>query len=319
MVNESDVQMAYRLFHGREPESASVVAEMAKSNPTLAELRRGFLISDEFRRLIEMPLVPTLKPLTWPPNHVEVLVTADRLQGMISRVEKQFQFLGETEPYWSVLTADRYRMENFSEHDQEFYESGKHDVDALLATASRCDVDLATTKSCLELGCGVGRSSLWLAEHFETVTGVDISPLHLGLAQTTLKRYKKENVRLLHFGSVDQIADFPDFDFFFSIIVLQHNPPPVIYRILQLIFEKLKPGGLAYFQVPTYGFGYQFVPQEYLSTTHDLAHPEMHVLPQPILLKLLAESRCQLIEIREDGASGPSFISNRILARKAPR
>src|SRR5271169_236009 len=48
------------------------------------------------------------------------------------------------------------------------------------------------------------------------------------------------------------LARLTNVDLFFSIIVLQHNPPPVILGILDAAFAGLRPGGLAFFQVPTY-------------------------------------------------------------------
>ena len=47
-------------------------------------------------------------------------------------------------------------------------------------------------------------------------------------------------------------------DVSYSIIVLQHNPPPVIAFIVEALIHSLNPGGVAFFQVPTYRRGYTF-------------------------------------------------------------
>ena len=73
-----------------------------------------------------------------------------------------------------------------------------------------------------------------------------------------------KNVELHCINAVDQIAALPTFDCFISLIVLQHNPPPVIAFLLRTILRKLTPGGLAYFQVPTYQRGAVFKADEYL-------------------------------------------------------
>jgi hypothetical protein len=90
----------------------------------------------------------------------------------------------------------------------------------------------------------------------------------------------------------------------------------VIRHLLRIAFNKLQPGGLAYFQVPTYAVGYNFVLPAYLVTRQPPGHPEMHVLPQPVLFKLISECDCRLVELREDGAAGPRAVSNRVLVQK---
>jgi hypothetical protein len=46
---------------------------------------------------------------------------------------------------------------------------------------------------------------------------------------------------------VRQLAQIGGFDFFYSVIVLQHNPPPVIVHMLKTVFAQLNPGGIGYF------------------------------------------------------------------------
>jgi len=104
---------------------------------------------------------------------------------------------------------------------------------------------------------------------------------------------------------------------FYSIIVLQHNPPPLIKVLLKSVLSKLRSGGVAYFQVPTYALGYKFSTDDYLKKARADAKIEMHVLPQPQLWQILHEAKCELLEVREDTAAGDRFIiSNTILARK---
>jgi len=49
--------------------------------------------------------MPELKPLDWPP--IEVRASDDQLAAMIQRIAKNLEHMGETEPYWSVLSAER--------------------------------------------------------------------------------------------------------------------------------------------------------------------------------------------------------------------
>ena len=108
------------------------------------------------------------------------------------------------------------------------------------------------------------------------------------------------------------------FDLWFSWIVLQHNPPPIIALILRRCFSLLAPGGVAVFQVPTYATGYRFRIAEYLGRIGDDGGIEMHVLPQHVVLGLAAAAGCQPLEIWQDGAAGsPSaWTSNTFVFRK---
>ena len=66
-----------------------------------------------------------LRPLDWPPIKVETTVPADVLDSMIARTEAGFRKLGETDPHWSVLTADRFRAANIAANKAEFFRTGE--------------------------------------------------------------------------------------------------------------------------------------------------------------------------------------------------
>jgi hypothetical protein len=42
----------------------------------------------------------------------------------------------------------------------------------------------------------------------------------------------------------------------FSVITLQHNPPPIMAWLLSQLLGCLNPGGVAYLQIPSYRSGY---------------------------------------------------------------
>ena len=85
---------------------------------------------------------------------------------------------------------------------------------------------------------------------------------------------------LRHVRTVDEMVNLERVDLVYSLIVLQHNPPPVIRLIVRAFLKALNPGGVAYFQVPTYRGGYRFSPGEYLENeAKKHVMMEMHVLP----------------------------------------
>jgi len=315
MVARLDVEMAYRLVLGREPETEQVIEDHMRSAATLGELRDTFLNSTEFRDRV-MPGLGSHKPLNWPSIGVDTEVSPVQLQAMISRVERNFRYMGETEPHWSVLSEEKFKSAHIAQARNEFFASGEGVVDEFLTSALRCGAAVKPNGTCFELGCGVGRSTIWLAKHFARVLGADVSAPHLELARQALVEFQCRNVTLAQVDQIGMLESLPDFDAFFSIIVLQHNPPPLIRHLLQIVFSKLNPGGLAYFQVPTYGLGYRFEINRYLATPVEIGVPEMHVMPQQDLYALAQATDCRILEVREDGASGWTFISNRFLVQK---
>ena len=86
---------------------------------------------------------------------------------------------------------------------------------------------------------------------------VDVSEAHLDIARRELTARGVSNVEFRLLGRQDELAMLDSADFFYSVIVLQHNPPPIIVEILQQTLRWLSHGGTAFFQVPTYGFNYE--------------------------------------------------------------
>ena len=87
--------------------------------------------------------------------------------------------------------------------------------------------------------------------------------------------------------------------------------------LLTRLLGKLRPGGIAYFQIPTYIPGYTFSAEKYLASQAN-NRIEMHVFPQPDLHELVRRCGCRLLEMREDGSAGesPKVISNTLLIEK---
>lgn len=277
---------------GREPENEEVVTSHVKSKKTLQELRTGFLNSAEFQQRVLQSAVPRFKTLAWPKIAVDVDVANEPLARMMQRVEQNFRYLGENEPHWSVITDERYRAKNIGANEREFFLSGKGVVNEFVLAAQRCSVALPRPGTCFELGCGLGRSTIWLADLFGHVLAADISKSHLRLAVDALGQHGKTNVGTLCVNAMQEFERLPAFDAFFSIIVLQHNPPPLMHYMLRNILCRLRPGGLGYFQVPTYQVGYEFNIDTYLGSELQVGTPEMHVFPQAALVETIERAGC---------------------------
>ncbi|PWS34591.1 hypothetical protein DFH01_23950 [Falsiroseomonas bella] len=314
MLNDEEIRAAWRMILGRDPESERIY-ETHRGHETVDALRAILFGSAEFRQKYakNITAVDRLKLATNPTS--PTASTPEQMRGMFSRIQEQWTALGDTEPYWSVLTNPRFKMDRFEENRTDFFQSGKRNLDAVRAALARCRAELPQRGVCVELGCGVGRVSVQLAGVVERVHAYDISPGNLALAQKNSDDFGVKNVQFHLMRSMDEYKKLIPFDLFFSVIVLQHNPPPVQRYILQQVVERAKPGAILYFQVPTYALRYTFDPEKYLAGPP--ARLEMHVLPQDEIFEVLRAGGARVLEVMEDNSTGnPEWISNTFVARK---
>jgi len=125
-------------------------------------------------------------------------------------------------------------------------------------------------------------------------------------------------VEIRHLDSIEDVAHQGAYDVLYSRFVLQHNPPPVVALLLERRLAQLRPGGVAFLQLPTYKAGYRFRIDDYLRQ-HNATDMEKHYFPQAALFDLVAAQGCRVLEIREDDSIGLSVIavSNTLLPQKS--
>jgi SAM-dependent methyltransferase len=124
------------------------------------------------------------------------------------RATRDWNTLGETEPFFAVLTEDRFLRERMSDDDREaFFASGEADVAQIFELID------CLTNSALDFGCGVGRLTRALAKRVDRVAGVD--------AAESMLRLARGNVPAASFSTA-----IPNerFDLIVSLIVFQHIP-----------------------------------------------------------------------------------------------
>jgi SAM-dependent methyltransferase len=149
------------------------------------------------------------------------------------------------------------------------------------------------------------------------VYGYDISSTHLKAADEYLKGIGVRNIELKHVSRVKDIEKLPKVDLVYSVIVLQHNPPPLISLMIREFIRALNPGGLAYFQLPTYRKGYSFSATDYLKGALS-QEIEMHVLPQKKVFEIVQQEKGRVVEVIEDSWTGGRYkeLSNTFLIQK---
>jgi len=154
---------------------------------------------------------------------------------------RDWEEMAAQDALWAVLTGKReWELE-------EFFASGEADVAQLLAVAERLGLPQRRTRA-LDFGCGVGRITRHLSQHFRECWGVDVSQGMLQLAE------KHSPECRFHLNRQSDLRDFPDshFDLVYSLIVLQHQPGrQIIENYIREFVRILRPQGLLAFHLPT--------------------------------------------------------------------
>ncbi len=105
-------------------------------------------------------------------------------------------------------------------------------------------------KRALDFGCGVGRLTQALANHFDETYGIDVAASMIDQAI----QYNRHGAKCTYLvNNEDNLAAFPDdsFDLVFSYIVLQHMRPEYSKGYIKEFLRVLAPGGLIAFQIPS--------------------------------------------------------------------
>ncbi len=152
---------------------------------------------------------------------------------------------------WAIL-SDPKRTNGRWDVD-EFFATGRTEIAALVADLDKRGLTFSRGR-CLDFGCGMGRLTQALGQVFDHADGVDIADTMIELA----RHHNKYPGRVeYHLNVADDLSLFEDgrFDFIYSTIVLQHNPPPAARRYIEEFLRVLAEGGLAVFDMPTRAVG----------------------------------------------------------------
>jgi SAM-dependent methyltransferase len=237
-------------------------------------------------------------------------------------LQKSWDRLGATDPFWAILTDPAKKNNGWNE--TEFFQTGVGEVNHILEWVERVH-PLPAKNLALDFGCGVGRLSQPLADHFQDVRGVDISPSMIDLA----RGFNRHGDRCRYFLHSDHnLALFGDatFDFIYSSITLQHIRPRFTRLYLAEFARVLRPGGVLVFQLPSRMLGAmpglkRLVYKAYYGVFLPLFRPgtaviEMHSLDQAEVRRCLNASGARVVDVMPDQSAGPAWESFRYLVSK---
>lgn len=165
----------------------------------------------------------------------------------LDELQKNWDEFGKVDPLWAILTAPDRKGGRWDV--SEFFHTGQEEIDALLSDLDVMHVAVRRGQA-LDFGCGVGRLTQAMAEHFDHVTGVDIAPSMLERARE-LNRFPARCSYVLN--KSDDLACFSDstFNLIYSNYTLQHMHPMYSKRYLAEFVRLLAPEGALVFQLPS--------------------------------------------------------------------
>jgi SAM-dependent methyltransferase len=321
---ESDhvVTSIYEALLQRAPDSAGLklYVDQLSAGESLTELLRKFLRSEEFLNISKLPTAPSFPLDGAPPMSIQISFSVAERRAMWDHIAEVWSNFGKTDPFWSVLTEERWRARHMNNEQilTRFYLTGEGEVRRLDAWLKRNGLDLGPEAICAEYGCGVGRITHALARRFHRIVAFDVSKPHLHAAESRLSGQGMKNTQFVLVRDEEDLGRLTGVNLFYSLIVLQHNPPPIIVDILRHAFVGLKPGGIAFFQVPTYSLSYSFSVAQYWENLAKEKTMEMHFLPQKVVLELARDHGVFPLELQPDWCVGHAdrWISNTFLMQK---
>jgi ubiquinone/menaquinone biosynthesis C-methylase UbiE len=241
---------------------------------------------------------------------------------------QDWEELSGMDPYWAVLSDDRYKCGKWD--PTEFFRIGDDVIRQVLGVAERLGYPRHRERA-LDFGCGVGRLTRALAQHFDQCSGVDISANMIARA----REFNQEipNCEFIH-NDAEDLRLFADdqFDMVFTTIVLQHIPGEARIKSYVADFVRiLKPDGLLVFQLPShipprlriqlrrrvYGLlRHVGVHQRYLHERFSLNPIRMSAIPEAEITSFLDALGAKVLHVEADSNCGPRVQSRTYYATK---
>ncbi len=163
----------------------------------------------------------------------------------LEELRANWDAFGKTDPMWAILTDPRKKGGKWLA--EEFFATGVREIQDVMACARSVGLP-ASQKKALDFGCGIGRLTQALGDHFQEVHGIDAAQSMIDLAN----HYNRHGERCVyHLNTNDSLAMFADntFDLVYSRLTLQHIEPEFSKRYIGEFVRVLSPSGFLMFHV----------------------------------------------------------------------
>ncbi len=232
----------------------------------------------------------------------------------IDRLASTWDEHGRDDPLWAILTEPGKRGGGWDVSG--FFATGRADVAELIARLRQLSVE--PRGRALDFGCGVGRLTEALADHYARVDGIDVSD---AMVQRARQHSTHPGVAHYHLNVADDLGHFESgvFDLVHSQIVLQHVGRDLARAYLHEFVRILRTGGILHVQMPTTlrwnaaGMMMRCVPEPLMNRLRTM---RMQGIPEEDVRKLFVEMGVELLEVGTDTAAGHRWNSRHYTARK---
>jgi ubiquinone/menaquinone biosynthesis C-methylase UbiE len=244
----------------------------------------------------------------------------------LEKLQRNWEGLAQADPLYAICADPRKRNRDWTKED--LFATGKNEVAVVLSCIAEAGLRLDTASPALDFGCGVGRLTRALAEHFPECWGVDISPTMINLAREF--NHDIPQCRFL-LNEKDRLESLDDnyFGFIYTSIVLQHIAPGFAAKYVAELIRVLKPGAVMVFQLPDglrestiKKLRVRLALRARVQSLLGIRRPfsmEMHCINESKLRRLVHRSGAEVADVRLTNSVDPSFCGNLQYLQQEPQ
>jgi SAM-dependent methyltransferase len=228
--------------------------------------------------------------------------------------------LARRDALWSILAWSGKRGKWAID---EFFATGEEEISSVMEHIASLGIDLSH-KTALDFGCGAGRLTQALADHFDQVYGVDVAPTMIALANEHNRCGDRCKFFLNEASDLESFAD-GSFDFVYSSITLQHMEPRHSTKYIGEFLRVLDPQGLLVFQLPSEprrtakGLMLRIMPAALFNMYTRVKHGapmELHWVKRADVITFLEHQRGDIVDVQRDQSAGKDMVSFRYYVKK---
>jgi SAM-dependent methyltransferase len=223
----------------------------------------------------------------------------------LSTVQQYWDRQAHSDPMWAILTDPAKAGGRWNA--DEFFATGTREVGVFMDQAAAWEVP-ASRRTAVDFGCGIGRLSQALAEHFDQVYGVDISSKMIELARQHNRKGARCEYRCNPAGDLRHFAD-GSIDMIYSWITLQHMRPRDARRYMREFLRVLAPGGLLLFQYPSKPVSVRLRVARWKAIMSRPQPMYMNGLNREAVVDLLESGGGRVLNIQQDDQAIPGYHS----------